>query len=373
MKIVEVRKIDPKPSRCIEVSSPDRLFAVGGHDGAGVMTHNSVSQRNIVFSCIMRPDKWRFLGIDLKRVELSPFRKYSGVVLGVATTLSDAVEVLRFSQQEMMRRYTEMEKTGTRDFADLPGDNQSLLIMVDEMGELLSSGGAGGGGKKDDDDGESDSDLKGEATDIISSIARLGRAAGVHLVMATQRPDATILPGETKANLAVRINCGRTLGNASSMILGDDEGLRVKPNPKGRLYLSVNSVGNHGQGFYADEEWIIQWLHDKGLNVDGSPLDGGGGSRLQQAAAAAKAKALSAQDSPDGDNLPGGGGVDEELAGDDGDWGFVDNTATPTGDGGMEGPHLKGSSGDDFHRPEDDWDDDLDAVIAANSADGDDR
>lgn len=124
------------------------------------------------------------------------------------------------------------------------------------------------------DEGKADDALKGEAQQIISSIARLGRAAGVHLVIATQRPDATLLPGETKANLGVRINCGRTDSNASGMILGNGEGTRVRSNPRGRLYLRIFGDGDHGQGFFADPTWIDSWLENKGLNPDGSPKPG---------------------------------------------------------------------------------------------------
>src|SRR5699024_5236812 len=114
--------------------------------------------------------------------------------------------------------------------------------------------------------------LKGEAAMIIGSIARLGRAAGVHLVIATQRPDATLISGETKANLGVRINAGRSDSNASSMILGTGEGTRVRSNPRGRLYLRIFGEGNHGQGFFAEASWIDEYLRSKGLNPDGTPI-----------------------------------------------------------------------------------------------------
>ena len=55
------------------------------------------------------------------------------------------------------------------------------------------------------DEGKAEDELKGEAQMIIGSIARLGRAAGVHLTIATQRPDASLIPGETRDNLGVRI------------------------------------------------------------------------------------------------------------------------------------------------------------------------
>jgi hypothetical protein len=122
------------------------------------------------------------------------------------------------------------------------------------------------------EEGKAEDELKGEATMIIGSIARLGRAAGVHLIVATQRPDAAILPGEVKANLGVRINCGRTDTNASSMILGTSDGVRVKANPRGRLFVRIYGNGDHGQGFFAQPSWIDEYLAKHGQNPDGSPI-----------------------------------------------------------------------------------------------------
>jgi hypothetical protein len=141
VKLKKITEIEPKPSRCIEVDAPDRLFAAGGTDGRSVISHNSVVQRSIILSTILRPNHWRFLGIDLKKVELSSFRAYSNVVLGIATTLEDALTVLRFAQETMMKRYAELEQLGLNNFLDLPESGQALLVMIDEMGELLSPSG----------------------------------------------------------------------------------------------------------------------------------------------------------------------------------------------------------------------------------------
>lgn len=397
-------------------ASPQTL--IGGATGGG----KSVVQRNIIFSCIMRQDHWTFFGIDLKRVELSSFVKYGGVVGGIAVTLHDALEILRFAQGNMMLRYSQMEEIGVNSFLSLPVRDKALLIMVDEAGELLSASGVkslgvstpvrlasgelstigaieiddvildefnvpttvtdkykpedqsaywitvqneqgvceeflagaehnwpiyfkyedgtyseteeiittellhnfmvNGTAKADlllkrefpqqlftitsiekvennteelycisvdspskqfligeldipthnTDEGKEEDALKGEAQMILGSIARLGRAAGVFMVVATQRPDATLLPGETKANLTNRINAGRTSSTASSMILENGEGTRVKGNPRGRLYVSSHFVGNHGQGFFESQKWIDDWLENKGLDCNGDPL-----------------------------------------------------------------------------------------------------
>lgn len=137
MLIKNIRKIEPVISNCISVDSHDKLFAIG--ESGNLLTHNSVSQQNIIISCILRPEDWVILGIDLKRVELTRFKKFG---VKVATDLETAVEFLRFAQAVMMKRYERMEELGVNDFEDLPENLQALMVMVDEAGELLSPTGA---------------------------------------------------------------------------------------------------------------------------------------------------------------------------------------------------------------------------------------
>lgn len=155
-----------------------------------------------------------------------------------------------------------------------PSDNDETLycISVDAPEKQFLIGNNIAVPTHNTEEGKADDQLKGEAAMIIGSVARLGRAAGVHLVIATQRPDATTISGETKSNLGVRINCGRTDSTASNMILGTGDGVRVRANPKGRLYLRIYGSGNHGQGFFAQQSWIDEWLEKQGKNPDGSPI-----------------------------------------------------------------------------------------------------
>lgn len=381
MKIKSIKEINPEPARCIEVDSLDRLFAAGGEHGNAFVTHNSVVQRNIIFSAIMRPDSWRFLGIDLKKVELSSFRAYSNVVLGIATEIEDALTVLRFAQQTMMKRYAEMEQLGVNNFLDLPEKGQALLVMVDEAGELLSPSGV------KSEEAKAEDEMKGEAAMIIGSVARLGRAAGVHLVIATQRPDAKIISGETKANLGVRINCGRTDSNASSMILGTGDGTRVKANPRGRLYLRIYGSGNHGQGFFAEQSWIDNYLASKGLHPDGSEISKGKKSRLANVADMSQFEEgdLDSREGVDNssvidqirdeetgedfDNL-----MNDSEAENDEDWDFEDiendSSETKHDDGKLGRPELGTGEKDPdkFKRPEDSWDDLLEDLIEENNS-----
>jgi hypothetical protein len=386
VKLKAIRRIEAKPARCISVDAEDRLFAAGGDDGRSVLTHNSVIQRNIILGCILRPDSWRFIGIDLKKVELSSFRAYSNVVLGIATELEDALTVLRFGQATMMKRYQEMEAVGENDFINMPDHGPALMIMVDEAGELLSASGI------KTDEGKHDDELKGEAQMIIGSVARLGRAAGVHLVIATQRPDATLIPGETKANLGCRINAGRTDSNASNMILGSGEGTRVKPFPPGRLYIRIYSSGDHGQGFFAKPDWIDKYLKEQGLNQDGTPLAQGKQNTRKANLVDMESFGDGDLDSREGIDTQGaieryqsGEGEENENEGDDdfsfededdGAFGFEDvdeekpaAPQKPTAPGDMSAPinfGEKKEKSDRFARPEEDWDASLDELIDEN-------
>lgn len=186
---IDLKQVLESDYNPLQGNTPQNVYALRKK---GFVTHNSVLQRSIIFACILRPKSWYFAGIDLKKVELTPYVVYSNVVLGVAMTLENAVEVLRFAQQTMMSRYEALTQMGLKNFLDMPGENRALLVMVDEYGEAASPTGS-----KTDEGKEADN-MKGEVQMMVGSIARLGRAAGVHLVVATQRPDAKLLPGETK-------------------------------------------------------------------------------------------------------------------------------------------------------------------------------
>lgn len=227
---------------------------IAGTTGSG----KSVIQRNILFHCIQHNDMWRFVGIDLKKVELGKYEKYSETVKSIATTLEDGVGILRYAHQVMSRRYDRMREAGVNLFLDLVDEetgkpDPALLVMIDEAYEFLApSGNKTAQGKYEDE-------LHQEAGYLLSSIARLGRAAGIHLVLATQRPDATVIKGELKNNLDVRIAAGR-LDNTPSLMVLDSAAATTLPDIKGRGMIRLASKTRQFQGFYANEDWIDNWL-----------------------------------------------------------------------------------------------------------------
>lgn len=138
-------------------------------------------------------------------------------------------------------------------------DNDKLYCIAVDSPDHQFLAGKMGVPTHNTDEGKAEDELKGEAQMLIGSIARLGRAAGVHLVIATQRPDASLIPGETRDNLAVRLGCGVLKPNASSMLFGSNAGQRIRSNPKGGIYLQIHGQGNFGQGFYAPSDWLNKY------------------------------------------------------------------------------------------------------------------
>ena len=139
-RIVSARQVPAEPVRCIRVDDPTHLYELEN----GVYSHNtgggkSVLQRNVVFHVIAHAKEIKMIGIDLKMVELSAYLPYKNAIIAIATNLDDAVEVLRFAQESMMNRYSDMKVAGHNNFLDMENAGSALLVMIDEAGELLDS------------------------------------------------------------------------------------------------------------------------------------------------------------------------------------------------------------------------------------------
>lgn len=354
-RIKNSTETEKKPVRCIKVDACDHLYAVNGN----VLTHNtgggkSVLQRLAVFSCISHSKDIKFLGIDLKRVELSPYTIFSDTVLGIATTLEDAVEILKFGNDQMMSRYDQMQKAGVNNFADLPNHGPALLIMVDECGQLLDMSGG-----KGSDEAKKEMELKGQAQSIIGSIARLGRAAGVHLLIATQRPDSSIVKGELKENLMFRAGCGHLTSIASSMLFDDATGTQTPATPKGRA--AVMNVGQKAQRiqvyFTKDYTWMVDWLAKKGLNPDLTPLSTGPSVNTNSADVAGLQN-MTLDDNNDDIEAIAAAREQQAVA-----HAQAVQALQASGDSsGFDKPVLKGEAGIK-HDPRDDWDEDMDELV----------
>lgn len=244
------------------MQDPHALLA--GPTGSG----KSVLQQNIVNHCIQHNDRWRFLGVDLKRVELTPYNKYKRTVIGVGTDPESGLQIVKYAYDQMQERYQTMQEEGVTNFLKMQDPPYALLLMIDEAFMFLSLGGS------KTDEGKANDQMAGESGDLLGKILRLGRASGVFVLMATQRPDATVIKGEMKNNMDIRIAAGRMDSTPSSMVL-DSGAATLLPPIKGRGVIRIRGVETQFQGYWAEKDWIDDWLIEH-PDVEPSTIEEGG-------------------------------------------------------------------------------------------------
>lgn len=221
-----------------DVSNLPNLLLAGG-TGSG----KSVIERLIFQHCFDNPENWRVMGIDLKRVEFSPYINHPQVI-SISTTIQNAAAATETLHGIMMDRYQLMEATGVNNIKDLPSKPFSIMLIVDESAMLLSKSGI------KTPEGIAEDALKRTIRKNIEDIARLGRSAGVHLALATQRADADVFGGEFKANFSVLAHIGRASHASSYVLLGNDNATKVAPSVRGRGYIQMLGAGEECQFYY---------------------------------------------------------------------------------------------------------------------------
>lgn len=162
---------------------------VAGATGSG----KSVCINSLITSLLVSrsPDEVQLILIDPKQVELSQYRGLPHLRLPVVTDMEKVVAALRWTVLEMERRYGMFAEVGARNivaFNDrFPTERLAyLVVVIDELADMMMTAAE-------------------DVERLICRLAQLGRAAGVHLVVATQRPSVDVLTGLIKANLPTRI------------------------------------------------------------------------------------------------------------------------------------------------------------------------
>ncbi|MEO3989244.1 DNA translocase FtsK [Pseudocitrobacter cyperus] len=269
---------------------------VAGTTGSG----KSVGVNAMILSMLYKaqPEDVRFIMIDPKMLELSVYEGIPHLLTEVVTDMKDAANALRWSVNEMERRYKLMSALGVRNLAGYnekiaeakrmgrpipdpywkPGDSMDathpvleklpyIVVLVDEFADLMMTV-----GKK--------------VEELIARLAQKARAAGIHLVLATQRPSVDVITGLIKANIPTRIAFTVSSKIDSRTIL-DQGGAESLLGMGDMLYSGPNSstpVRVHG-AFVRDEEVhaVVQDWKARGRPqyIDGitsdSESEGGGG------------------------------------------------------------------------------------------------
>ena len=216
-------------------SMPHLLIA--GTTGSG----KSVCINTIILSLLYRhtPDKCKFILIDPKMLELSTYEGIPHLLCPVITEAKKAASVLGWVVKEMENRYRLMTKEGVRNIDSYNAKHALpmpyIVVVVDEMSDLMLVAGK-------------------EIENYIQKLSQMARAAGIHIIMATQRPSVDVITGTIKANFPTRISFQVTSKIDSRTILGEQgaEQLLAKGD---MLYMSsANRIVRIHAPFVSDNE-----------------------------------------------------------------------------------------------------------------------
>ena len=219
-----------------DLSSMPHLL-IAGTTGSG----KSVCINTIILSLLYRhpPDKCKFILIDPKMLELSTYEGIPHLLCPVITEAKKAASVLGWVVKEMESRYRLMTKEGVR---NIDGYNSKhklpmpyIVVVVDEMSDLMLVAGK-------------------EIENYIQKLSQMARAAGIHIIMATQRPSVDVITGTIKANFPTRISFQVTSKIDSRTILGE-QGAEQLLGKGDMLYMSsANRIIRIHAPFVSDNE-----------------------------------------------------------------------------------------------------------------------
>jgi len=215
---------------------------IAGATGSG----KSVCVNTLITSILLnaKPDEVKFLMIDPKVVELNTYNGIPHLILPVVTDPKKASVALNWAVQEMTRRYNAFAEHGVRDikgFNKRFGEDKTLfmpqiVVIIDELADLMMV-------------------APNQVEDAICRLAQMARAAGIHLIVATQRPSVDVITGVIKANIPSRVAFAVSSAIDSRTII-DMSGAEKLLGKGDMLYYPVgSSKPQRVQGaFISDEE-----------------------------------------------------------------------------------------------------------------------
>jgi DNA segregation ATPase FtsK/SpoIIIE, S-DNA-T family len=278
---------------------------IAGTTGSG----KSVGVNAMILSLLYRhtPEQCRFIMIDPKMLELSIYEGIPHLLAPVVTDPKKAVNALQWTVREMEGRYELMSKAGVRNLTGfnekaakyrasgeqmvrkvqtgydergkpiheteiLPIDHiPNIVVVIDEMADLMMVAGK-------------------EIEGCVQRLAQMARAAGIHLITATQRPSVDVITGTIKANFPTRISYMVTTKIDSRTIL-NEQGAEQLLGMGDLLYQAPGKKSQRLHGpFVSDEEVgaVVDWLKDQGepdyvMDILEAPEDGSTGSAVMDA------------------------------------------------------------------------------------------
>ena len=232
------KDVEGKPIIADIEKAPHMLIA--GATGSG----KSVCINTIITSIIYKssPDEVKLILIDPKVVELSIYNGIPHLYIPVVTNPNKAAGALNWAVSEMNKRYEMFANEGVRDINGFNKKSKNklpkLVMIIDELSDLMMT------------------TSSNEVEELICRIAQMARAAGIHLIIATQRPSVDVITGTIKANIPTRISFSVSSQTDSRTIL-DMAGAEKLLGRGDMLYSAQNmSKPMRIQGAYIDDEEV---------------------------------------------------------------------------------------------------------------------
>ena len=238
---------------------------IAGTTGSG----KSVCMNSLILSLLYKssPEEVRLIMVDPKMIELGVYNGIPHLLIPVVTDPKKAAGALQWAVMEMLRRYRMIADSGTRDldsynrYAERTEGVQPmprLVILIDELADLMLVAAK-------------------DVEESICRIAQMGRAAGIHMVIATQRPSADVITGLMKANIPSRIAFAVDSALNSRIIL-DASGAEKLVGKGDMLYAPIGAgKPTRVQGTFVtdgEREDVVNFVKEQGLaHYDGTVQD----------------------------------------------------------------------------------------------------
>ncbi|MCL2246199.1 MAG: FtsK/SpoIIIE domain-containing protein [Lentimicrobiaceae bacterium] len=225
---------------------------IGGATGQGKSVGINAMLTSLLYK--KNPSQLQLVLMDPKRVELTLYKKIKNKYLAsipnvtspvITDDINDLTITLQWLCRQMEERFVVLENNDCRDIKEYNAIQQAsnkyglpyIVVVMDEFVDLLMQNAK-----------------NKEVEESIIRLSRLARAVGIHLIIATQRPDASVISGQIRANFPARIAYRVNKFNESQIILGSSGGEKLAGN--GDMLFSVNAETERLQGAFVDTEEV---------------------------------------------------------------------------------------------------------------------
>lgn len=229
---------------CIDLASLPHIL-IAGSTGSG----KSV----VIHSCIMgllytkTPAELGLIYIDPKQLEGAMYKTLPHMIFPPIVTAANAIKALHWAVSWMENRYSELAAAGVRDVYEMAHKSgkpvQRLVVIIDELADLMLVAGD-------------------EVERSLARLAQMGRAAGIHLIVATQRPSVDVITGVIKANFPARIAL-RVATKIDSRVIIDTYGAQALLGKGDMLIMNAQGDCIRAHGVYVSQEEIsnvVSWI-----------------------------------------------------------------------------------------------------------------